>query len=1028
LLEDKDKWSNEYFYTHADGNKRLDFQHSLALIVTQPNGIPPARALYVLRTWKEKEAKGVINRNKNLQFIYTLAIGVVLLLSSSRAFATNDENHIQEIMAGVNGNSKIQFIVIKQEGGGNLWGPQAGETQSRVMLVFFDAAGRETGKFKFPHDVPLDANTQLIATQDFANLTGAPAPDFIMPPLLSPISGKVCFTNNPLNSNAFPRTDCVSYGSFPAAQTGTDDGGCNGVVTAGPPTAALPIMNTVSLKRTSTACGSVPNSDFALNTTPTPTNDAGKTLTIPVATQVAQGENLFNGETFQGNGRTCATCHVATLNFALPPSNIKSRFSTLSAMFDPLFIGETNPSSFDSGFDFNLNTLVLTQTVSSGAPCSGTLQGIITSGSGATLAKAKVLTQVSPTTYLVYGGMNPALSGTVSDSSSCSGTVMSITAGSLGAIPGSSVLGLEDPKRMRTSADTANFPNGRGLILENIDGFPPTAPVFRKSPHLLNLNRRFPPFGLSGSVGDLRSFATGAVTQHFPRTLARNSGGSNPDFRLPTPDEQAAMETFMRAQEFPTGTDPNKFDLNRFVITAAQQRGFAAFLSKCSFCHGATVLTSSSTFNTGVVSQTINSPGMDNLPCEPAVPCGTREFSVRQLFNVANLGPFFHDNSAATLKDVIAFYNSSFFNTSPGATFVGGINTTLIGPTAADDIVAFLEGISFSPFTPTFGRVGTSVTITDPTFAGATAVSFNGVAAAFTEGPPGTITTTVPAGATTGPITITTPGSGPLITTTRFTVTPAVTSFAPASGGSGTSVTITGTNFTGATAVRFNGAPATFTVSNSGTVTTTVPAGATTGPITVITLDGTATSAASFTVIPAPFSLGATPSSQTVSAGASTSYTVTISRTAGFTDNLTFSVAGLPAATTATFSPNPTTGNSSTMTVTTTSRAQLTPGPALWAPPANFSVRAWPLWAICLLVMVLLACLDRARRHIPRWVFATGAFAVLLCIGCGGGSPPPPPPPPPHGTPAGTFTITVTATSSNAGVPPVSMPVTLVVQ
>src|SRR5207248_8629027 len=90
-------------------------------------------------------------------------------------------------------------------------GPQAGETQSRVMLVFFDAAGRETGKFKFPHSVPADANPQLIATQDFANLPGAPTPDFIMPPLLNPISGKVCFTNNPLNINAFPRTDCVSY-------------------------------------------------------------------------------------------------------------------------------------------------------------------------------------------------------------------------------------------------------------------------------------------------------------------------------------------------------------------------------------------------------------------------------------------------------------------------------------------------------------------------------------------------------------------------------------------------------------------------------------------------------------------------------------------------------------------------------------------------------------------------------------------------------------------------------------------------
>jgi cytochrome c peroxidase len=792
------------------------------------------------------------NRNKNLQFIYILAIGVVLLLSPSRAVATNDENHIQEIMAGVNGNSKIQFIVIKQEGGGNLWGPQPGETQSRVMLQFFDAAGRETGKFKFPHDVPLDTNPQLIATQDFANLAGAPTPDFIMPPLLSPIGGKVCFTNNPLNPNAFPRTDCVSYGSFPAAQTGTDSGGCNGTVTAGPPTAALPIMNTVSLKRTSTSCGSVPNSDFVINTTPTPTNDAGKTLTIPVATQVDQGGNLFNGETFQGNGRTCATCHIASLNFALPPSNIQSRFSTVSTTFDPLFIGETKPSSFDPGFDFNLNTLVLTDTVSSAAPCIGTLQGIITSGSGATAATAKVLAQVSPTTYLVYGGMNPALSGAVSDSKSCAGTVSSITAGSLGAIAGSPVLGLEDPKRMRTSVDTVNFPQGRGLILENIDGFPPTPPVFRKSPHLLNLSQRFGPFGLSGSVFDLQSFAAGAVTQHFPRSLNRNSGGSNPDFRLPTSDELAAMEAFMRAQEFPPGTDPNKFNLNRFVVTAAQQRGLNAFFgaAKCAECHGGTILGTSATFNTGVVNQTINSAAMDNLPCEPSTACGQRTFIVRQLFNIANLGPFFHDGSAATLKDVLAFYNSSFFANSPGSLFFSGpINTIAIGPTATDDIIAFLEAISFSPFAPTFGPVGTGVTITGTTFTGATAVSFNGVAATFTVDPSGTITTTVPAGATTGPITVTTPGSGPLITTTRFTVTPAITSFTPTSSQVGTGVTISGTNFTGATAVSFHGVTATFTVTNPGMITTTVPAGATTGPIAVTTLDGTATSAASFTVL-----------------------------------------------------------------------------------------------------------------------------------------------------------------------------------
>src|SRR5207248_1244479 len=338
--------------------------------------------------------------------------------------------------------------------------------------------------------------------------------------------------------------------------------------------------------------------------------------------QIAQGDTLFTSESFLGNGRSCASCHIASESFRVPPSNIQSRFATVSATFDSLYVAATKPSSFDAGFDFHLNTLVLTEAVASPLPCSGTLKGILTSAGGAT---AKVLTQISPTTYLVYGGMNPQLSGTVTDGNSCSGSFQSITAGSLGAPVTSGVLGLEDPKRMMTSADAVNFPQGRGLILENIDGFPPTPPVFRKSPHLLNLNQRFGPFGLSGSVGDLQSFATGAVIQHFPRTLARNSGGSDPDFRLPTSDELAAMEAFMRAQEFPAGTDPNKFNLNRFVLTAAQQRGFNAFFgaANCSACHNGTVPTESGLFNTDVVNEDINSAAVDNLASETSTTCVT---------------------------------------------------------------------------------------------------------------------------------------------------------------------------------------------------------------------------------------------------------------------------------------------------------------------------------------------------------------------------------------------------------------------
>ena len=72
---------------------------------------------------------------------------------------------------------------------------------------------------------------------------------------------------------------------------------------------------------------------------------------------------------------------------------------------------------------------------------------------------------------------------------------------------------------------------------------------------------------------------------------------------------------------------------------------------------------------------------------------------------------------------------------------------------------------------------------------------------------------------------------------------PSISGFSPASGPVGTSVTINGSNFTGTTSVAFNGASATFTVNSGGTqITASVPAAAKTGPISVTTSAGTATS------------------------------------------------------------------------------------------------------------------------------------------------------------------------------------------
>ena len=80
------------------------------------------------------------------------------------------------------------------------------------------------------------------------------------------------------------------------------------------------------------------------------------------------------------------------------------------------------------------------------------------------------------------------------------------------------------------------------------------------------------------------------------------------------------------------------------------------------------------------------------------------------------------------------------------------------------------------------------------------------------------------------------------------TSAPTITSFSPTSGPVGATVTINGTNFTGATSVKFNGVTATFIVNSATKITATVPTGATTGRITVTTPGGTATSTSDFTV------------------------------------------------------------------------------------------------------------------------------------------------------------------------------------
>lgn len=158
-----------------------------------------------------------------------------------------------------------------------------------------------------------------------------------------------------------------------------------------------------------------------------------------------------------------------------------------------------------------------------------------------------------------------------------------------------------------------------------------------------------------------------------------------------------------------------------------------------------------------------------------------------------------------------------------------------------------------SSFSPTIGPPNVEVTINGSGFTGATTVAFNGRAASqYTIVSDTQIKATIPTGAATGPITVSN-ASGLIGTSAgNFTVTtaPRVTAFSPTSGTVGTAVLLGGSGFVATTSVKFNGVEATFTVTSNSRISTRVPAGATTGPITVTNPAGSGTSTALFTVLP----------------------------------------------------------------------------------------------------------------------------------------------------------------------------------
>lgn len=338
----------------------------------------------------------------------------------------------------------------------------------------------------------------------------------------------------------------------------------------------------------------------ACETTPDPPD--------PEKELVERGRDIFFNETFEGNGRTCGTCHREENNFTIDPAFI----ATLPDD-DPLFVAETTPALMEN---------------------------------------------------------------------------------------------FENPRLMREF----------GLIIENLDGFDDLENVFvqRGVPHTLGLpisidSPAGPRTGWSGDGapgdGSLRSFATGAVIQHFTKTLDRIA---DVDFRLPTPDELDALEAFQlslgRQSELSL-----PLPLKGTVVIRGQEIFLDNGLGKCNICHqnaGANANLGgqdlgNANFDTGVENQ-VDRPATltgEKVPTDDGFGTpGDGTFNTPSIVEAADTGPFFHDNSIETIEGAVAFYNSQAFANSPSGQFLAGLDPNGVAiqleATQVVEVAAFLRAIN----------------------------------------------------------------------------------------------------------------------------------------------------------------------------------------------------------------------------------------------------------------------------------------------------------------------------------------------
>ena len=331
--------------------------------------------------------------------------------------------------------------------------------------------------------------------------------------------------------------------------------------------------------------------------------------------EIAEGRRIFVSETFNGNGRTCVTCHRLDNNHTIDPKYIAKLPKT-----DPLFVAETNPALANLENPKLMRELGLILANVDGFDKPGVMRSV-----PYTLGLSKTIdTELPPS----KGGKGEfELDYDFANALGWSGDG-SVGTGSL--------------KEFAIGAVVQHFTKSLARTVNTDFRLPTDAELNALQAYMLSLGRS------EDLVLSKMTFKSDLVQRGKVLFDVKNNPVVNGKPVLGTSANCNGCHSNAGAISSTTNANPTRDTGIEFMKDQP-----------------AVILDPNTPMDGGIGVADVKGWCTDN---DEDTPCnyGEGRFNTPSLVEAADTAPFFHNNSVSTIEEAVAFYNTPEFNTSPG--------------------------------------------------------------------------------------------------------------------------------------------------------------------------------------------------------------------------------------------------------------------------------------------------------------------------------------------------------------------------